>query len=548
VTARGGRERAGRGDHDAIVVGAGHNGLTAALTLAGKGRRVLVVERSAAVGGLCATYEFAPGYRVPGLLPDTSGYRAHLARALRLEEFGLATRDEEPPILAETETGFALLQADLWHPLGGEWTEADREALLGYRSFLRDIGPFVRRVLDSPPPPLEVPEIAPRALLSGGLVSGGLAQLPALAGTGWALRRLGRRTMTEVLRVLPMCVADWMRERFESEALATAIAAPALLGSYNGPWAAGTAAALMFRECAAGRSIAGGPAALVTALVNACRVGGVEIRTGSPVDRIVVDQGRVRGVHLTGADGPAEVVEAPVVVATCNPKTALLDLVGPRHLDATTERELGNYRCRGTTAVLLLAVEGSVEVPATPGRPIERLRLGAARFDDLERAFDAVKYGQVSERPFLEVWIPSIESPELAPAGCHVVAALVSCAPYDLAGGWSTEAREALTQVAVHRINRCIPGLRDHLAGGRLLAPPDLERLFALPGGHLLHGEPALDQLLFLRPSLHLSRYATPIEGLFLGGAGSHPGGGITGMPGRLAALRALAGGRAPRA
>ena len=513
------------GSYDAIVIGAGVNGLTAALTLAAAGRRVLVLERAAEIGGLAAPREFAPGFRVPGLLPDTATFRPELIAELGLEAHGLRLRDEEAAVFVPFPGGARLLHADPQranHELAALSPE-DGAAYAEWRHFLDTISPFIRRLLDRPPPKLDL---------------SASAELRDLALTGWSLRRLGRQATTEVMRVMPMCVADWLSERFRSESLAATLAAPALIGSYNGPWAAGSAANLIFRECSAARSTQGGAAALVDALTSACRDKEIEIRTASQVERIVVESGRTTGVRLASGDA----IEASTIVATGNPKVTMLDLVGARYLDAGTERDLHNYRCRGTTAILLLAVDGAVEVAERPGETIERLRLGAGSFNELERAFDAVKYGEVSSTPYLEIWIPSFENPSLAPEGGHVVAAIVSCAPYALRDGWTMPTREATIQAAVHRINEHIPGLRDRLTGGSLLAPADLEEQLALPGGHLLHGEPALDQLLFLRPSLHLSRYATPVDGLFLGGSGNHPGGGITGMPGRLAALAASRG------
>jgi phytoene dehydrogenase-like protein len=511
---------------DAVVIGAGHNGLVAALTLAADGRKVTVLERAPTVGGVCAEREFHPGFKAPGLLQDTSTFRPELIEAFDLTANGLKLRRAEAPVLVADSAGAALLlhrDPALAREEIARISEADAEAYAAWRAFLAEIRGFIRRLLDNPPPPLK---------------PGGLGELWTAGLAGFALRSLGRRKMTELLRVLPMNAADWLEERFETGLLCAGLAVPGVLGTYNGPWAAGTAAQLILQESTKAHSVDGGPAALVRALESAASVAGIEIRTSAEVERVLTDGTSFQGIRLASG----EVLEADLAVATCDPKRALLDLVGARYLDSRTVHDLENFRSRGTTAILHLAVQGSVEVPARPGEPIEHLRLGGGTLDEIERAFDAAKYGQRSEHPQLEIHIPSVANPELAPDGSHVVIALVSCAPHDLVGGWNPAVREALISDCVHLINEHVPGLRERLVSGELLAPPDLESEYALPGGHLHHGEHAPDQLLFLRPTQHLSGYATSIAGLYLGSSGCHPGGGVTGMPGRLAAQTALAG------
>ncbi len=510
---------------DIIVIGAGHNGLVAAITLARAGRSVLVLERASEIGGLCTSREFQKGFFAPGILGDTTTFRSDLAAELELAAHGLVWRQGSAPVFAADAAGASLLlyaDAAAAREELSRHSAADADAYAEWREFLTTIGGFIRQLLDRPPP-----RLGPATP----------AEFMALGRSGFALRKLGRDTMIEVMRVMPMCVADWLRERFESELLCATLAAPAVINAYTGPWAAGSAAHLILRETVSRDEVAGGPPALIAALAGAASAAGVDILTASPVERVLLERGAVRAVRLASGDE----IETAAVVASCDPKQTMLDLVGARYLDARTTHDLRNFRCRGTTAVLHLAVKGSVEVAARPGEPIERLRLGGSTLDDIERAFDAIKYGRRSERPHLEVRIPTIEQPDLAPDGAHVITALVSCAPYDLAAGWSPAEREALTADCVRLLNQHIPGLREGLVGGELLAPPDLEQQYALPGGHLHHGEHALDQLLFLRPTQQLARYATPVRGLFLGGSGSHPGGGITGMPGRLAAQAALA-------
>jgi len=335
--------------------------------------------------------------------------------------------------------------------------------------------------------------------------------------------------MTELLRIGPMPVADWLRERFTSEALIESLMAPALLGTWLGPHSAGSTANLLAYECVAGGETEGGPAALVAALIAACQAAGVELVTGAAVERLVVEAGTVREVRCK--DGRE--IACAQVLASCNPRTALLDLLPPAVLPLAIRDQIGNFRCRGTAAKVHLALDGPLTLA---GSAVEIAHLGGGTIDAFERAFDAVKYRRASEHPFLEVRQPSLSAPSLAPAGGHVLSVLVAYAPYQLDGGWTAAAKEALEERVVARLEASCPGLRQRIVASETLTPADLESRYNLPGGHLHHGEHALDQLLFVRPTHRLAHYATPIAGLFLAGSGSHPGGGITGVPGWLAA------------
>lgn len=511
---------------DALVIGAGHNGLVAAALLAQAGRRVVVLEGRDIVGGLCAPEEFHPGYRDPGLHHDTSMVASDLVGALRLERYGLELEGAPPAILATSGEGQSLLvdrdPAKAEDEIG-VLSREDARAYGEWRGFLDRVGGFVRGLLSSPPP---------------ALTAGTLREWLELGRRGLALRRLGRRDMRELLRVMPMCSADWLQERFESELLAELLAAPSVMGTRLGPWSAGTAANLLFHECRAGNSVKGGPAALVEALRAACEDAGAEIRTTARVKGIRLKNGVAVGVEL--ADG--EFLEAPVVAASCDPRLTLLELLPPASLSMTLTGKIRVWRTRGTTAKIRFAVSGPLEIAGREGERYEALRVGTGTIDGLERAFDAVKYRRWSAPLHLDVRVPTAGDPSLAPEGHQVVSILASFVPHDLEGGWTEESREALGDAVTTRLAEVWPGLEAGLVARQVLTPADLEERYALSGGHLHHGEHALDQLLFMRPAPELARYATPVPGLYLAGSGSHPGGGVTGRPGMLAAQAILGG------
>ena len=507
---------------DAIVIGAGQNGLAAAARLAAAGRKVAVLERRGAVGGLAGAVEIHPGYRVPGILHDEGRVSPRAAARLGLERHGLAWREAPPVFLAEAGgPGILVPGAGTADEIGAR-SRRDAAAWLRYRAFLDQLRPLLDSVMSSPPPPL-----SPAS-------AGDLWELARRGGRLW---RHGRRDTLELLRVAPMCVADYLGELFETPLLVAGLAAPAVIGTWAGPWSAGTNTNLLLAEAVPGRRLAGGPAALVAALERAARAAGAEIRTGAEVRRLHVENGRAAGVTLASG----ERLDAATVIATCDPKRAFLELIAAGTLPIRIEEEYRRIRARGTAAKVHLALSGPLELAARPGQAFEHIRIGGSHVDDLERAFDAVKYREVSPCPHLEIRVPSVVDPGLAPAGHHVVTILASYAPHDVAGGWSETRRADFLASVLATLERHAPDLRSRIVAQELLTPADLAARYALTGGQLHHGEPALDQLLVMRPAPSAARYATSVPGLYLGGSGSHGGGGVTFVPGLLAAAAALA-------
>ena len=515
--------------YDAIVIGAGQNGLAAAVRLAQAGKKVVVLERREAIGGLCGAVEFHPGYKAPGVLHDEGLVSPRVVAALGLEKHGLQFRDAPPTYLAEEGGPGILLHADPARANGelSGRSRHDAEAYARYRAFMAKLRPLVEQVMTSPPPPLS---------------PSGAGDFWELAKRGLGIWRLGRHDTLELMRVAPMCVADFLNEQFETPLLVEGLAAPAVTATFAGPWSAGTTTNLLLKEAAPGRYVAGGPPALIAALERAACAAGVEIRTGAVVGRILVDGGKAAGVSLGGADGAAGNIEAATIVATSDPKRTFLELIPPGTLPIRIEEEFRRIRTRGTAAKLHLALDGPLELAARPGQAYESIRIGGGHVDDLERAFDAVKYREAAAKPHLDVRVPTVADPSLAQAGHHVLSIVVSYVSHEPAGSWTEPRRTELLEAVLTSLDRHAPGIRGRVVAQQLLTPVDLEERYALSGGQLHHGEPALDQLFVMRPTPSAARYATPVRQLYLGGSGSHGGGMVGCTAGFLAAGVALEG------
>lgn len=513
---------------DVLVVGAGHDGLAAAAHLAGQGRSVVVLEARDAPGGVAAGMEIHPGHRAPSLWPGADRPAPFVAAELDLAAHGLALRTAPPVLLAGADSSL-LLHGD---PGPAEPALAARAAALpgryaGYHAFLGQVRALGGPLLERRPPALD-----PR----------GPGELLEHLRLGLAARRLGPGTLEEVVRAVPMAAADLAREWFDDEVLAAGVAAAGLAGLVVGPWSPGTAAALILRELAGNLVAVGGAAGLTSALVAAAENAGAELSLSSPVETLLVEGGAVRGARL--ASGVE--LRAEAVLSTADPRSTLLDLVPPGVLEQRLEHAARTMRAQGTTAAVLLALDGPLEAATHPGERIEALRI-VGSLDDLERAADRLKYRELVLEagapgcPWAEVWVPTWSSPELAPPAQHVAVVHLQPVCGDPAGGWTAERREAAGDLAIQLLEGVAPGIAARVVGRQVLPPPDIGERLSRPGGHLHQLEVTLDQLFLLRPTRACARYGTPLPGLFIGGSGSHPGPHARGAAGLLAA-RALAG------
>jgi phytoene dehydrogenase-like protein len=514
------------------IIGAGVNGLVAATLMARAGLKVIVLERGDRVGGCARTDEIAPGFRCP-TLAHAAAIDPDLVRSLNLEQHGLRIVRPAADACAPTRDGRAVV---LWNDAARAaasiraFSAKDAEQYpLFLQSFAR-ISEVLRAVSATSPPSIDEPSAS---------------DLIALLKTGRKFRALGRADAYRLLRWMPMAAADLAAEWFESEPLRATIAAGGILGSFLGPWSAGSAAVLLLLGAGEGRPIAGGsfvlggPGSLADALGKAARQAGVEIRTNDAVAQIEALDGAVSGVTLESG----ETIGARAVVSNADPKRTLLGLLDPIHLAPEIVRRIQNVRTRGTLAKINYAVSllpringvdtlhGAERSAALSGR----IRL-ARDIDGIERAFDAAKYGGFADEPWIELTIPSIADPALAPQGRHVVSAYVQYAPYRLRGtNWDAE-RDRLALAATRTIEQYAPGFEASIVARTVVTPLDLERDYGLTGGHIFHGELSLDQWFVTRPLLGWAQYRTPIDRLYLCGSGTHPGTGLDGRSGANAA------------
>ena len=509
------------GEWDAIVIGAGHNGLAAAASLARAGRNVIVPERSAVVGGLAASEGFHPGYRSCGILHDTATVRTDLIRDLRLDRYGLKVKQERASVTLFSKTGETIvLSADTDATVRSirEVSKRDADAYPRYRAFCDRVAPLLRDLFDTPLPPYVKPTLQPLLRLA-------------------RFRLLGRKMLKELLQVAPMSVADFLGEYFETDFLKAGLALPALQGTFAGPLSSLTAFYLLRYESTARVHVERGPSALTEALEKAALSYGATIHTGAEVERITTgENGHVTGVRLA----TGETLRAPIVMASCAPLEVFSCLVGSQVISPRFEREILRVRSRGTTAYVALALRQKLHWKCDT--PVVHARI-AHGIMDLERAFDAVKYGHTSQTPMLSLCVPTAMNPALAPEGHSVVTLLAQYAPTH---EFSLAAKADFADRIVDMLAQHVDGLREALVTVCVLGPADFEKRLRLPGGHLHHGEEALDQLL-TRPTVSCVGHRTPIPGLLLCGSGSAPGGGITCAPGILAARTILRSGRSKK-
>jgi phytoene dehydrogenase-like protein len=510
---------------DVVVIGAGHNGLVAAASLAKDGMRVTVLERAEEVGGILRGAEIAPGFTALGIAHTVGRLRRSIVDDLQLANHGLELLTPAVRLFAPQPDGSSVTfwgDVDRTAEELGVRNARDAEAFVAFDKKVRAVASFLAYVNAATPPDISAPTI-------GDAISG--------LKVGWAFRGLGARYAREAIRAIPMAVADLVQEVFEEEAIRGPLSTRGVLFTACGPWSAGTAAVFLNDSAgndggAAGTAVfaRGGTQALAAALASAASAAGAVIRTGAEVTAIRSRAGRVLGVTLS--DGVE--VDANLVVSAADPKRTLA-LCDPVELGPTMLWRARNIRQSGATAKVNLALSGLPAFHEDPERLQGRIVI-APSIDYVERASDARKYGRLAEEPWIEATIPSLTDPSLAPEGRHVLSALVQSAPRDLReGDWSSE-RERLGDVTVKTLERFAPGLGELVEAREVITPEDLETDYGLTGGHVQHAEPGLDQFFAWRPLNGEARYRFVLDGLFLAGSGAHPGGGITGGPGANAA------------
>jgi len=516
--------------HDIIIVGGGHNGLVAAFYLARAGFKPLVLERRAQVGGAAITEEFHPGFRCSTLAHSAGPLRADVARDMQLERHGLKLIKPAVSTVSLIPDGRALvLYSDIKKTVQEitPWSAKDAAAYGDFAAALGKIGKVIGDALLLTPPNIDDPS-------SG--------DLWGMLKTGRSIRNLGKKDLYRVLRWGPMAVADLVAEFFDTEPLRATIAARGIFGTFLGPWSAGSGLVLLLRAAADPAPSGslqfpiGGAGAITAAMAAAAKAAGAEIRTDAAVSEIRVNDGVATGVVLTSG----EEIAAKAIVSNADPKRTLMRLVDPIHLPPDFVQKIKNYRSIGTVAKVNLALSALPEFTALKSRAEDNLLQGRLQIgpeiDYLERAFDESKYGDFSRKPYLEIAFPSLSDPSLAPAGQHVMSIYMQYAPCNLKNSdWESQ-RKALGEVVVKTIAQYAPNLPQSILRHQIITPKDLEETYSLTGGHIFHGELALDQFFTMRPLLDWARYRTPIERLFLCGSGTHPGTGLTGGSGANAA------------
>ena len=518
--------------YDAIVIGGGHNGLVTAAYLGVAGLRTVVLERRPTLGGAAGTSELAPGAHVPTLAHTVGRLRPSVVRDLELKRHGLSLVAPDVRAFAPGPDGEAVvLWGDAARTAEGlrARSAADADHYAPFDRLVRSLAGFLGEIAGRTPPDIESPGLG-----------------DALAGLqlGRTFRGLGRDDGRTLTRVLPMAIADFVAESFESDAVRAAIAWRGIQYTAMGPRSAGTTAVLLADSAgndggAPGQTVfaRGGPGALVAALEAAATEAGVEIRTSVEVAGITSRDGRATGVVLAGG----EELTARAVVAGIDPKRTLTRLADPVAIGPSILWRAGNIRTPGTVAKVNLVLAALPTFPAA-GDDARLLRgriLIAPGIDAMERAHDAAKYGRPSEAPIIEATIPSLVDPSLvdgAAPGTHVMSVIVQATPYDLRVGNWDEARDGFGDLVIKTLDTYAPGLAGLVTAREVLTPLDLERDYGLTGGHPMHGEHGLDQFFLWRPLLGHARYRLALDGLYLAGAGAHPGGGITGQNGQNAA------------
>ncbi len=524
---------ANRARYDAIIVGGGHNGLVTAAYLARAGRKVLVLERRPLVGGASVTEEIFPGFKFSVFSYVVSLLRPEIIRELELPKHGLQILPLESTVTPLDNGDYLASWSDpddTRRELCRHSTH-DADAMVLFGRLMHHMAMAVRPILAMVPP--DPGSLAP-------------SDLRGLLRLGRHFRSLGAERFHALHKLMTMSSADFLDEWFEFDGLKATKSASGIIGTFLGPRSPGSAYVLLhhymgeidgaFRAWGFQK---GGTGAISDSIANAARAFGAQIRTDAAVERVLVRDGRTTGVALA----TGEEIAAPIVVSGLDPRRTFTQLVDPKDLPSDLTDGVRRYKFRGSSGKVNLALSGLPSFTCMPGvGPHLRGAVSISpSLDYLERAYDDAKSGEFSRHPYMDIVIPSMIDPGMAPPGKHVMSIFVQYAPYELNGGWTDAKREAFGDTVVRTLARYAPNLESLILHRQVLTPLDVERITGLSEGNIFQGELALSQLFFLRPVPKWAKYRTPIRGYWQCGAGTHPGGGIMGASGRLAA-RAILG------
>jgi phytoene dehydrogenase-like protein len=522
--------------YDAIVIGGGHNGLVAAAYLARAGKKVVVLERREIVGGAAVTEEIFPGFKFTEFSYVVSLLRPEIIRELELPKHGLKILPL-PSTFTPMEDGDYL---GLWddHDLTRRelyrHSPKDAEAYDGYARVMARAAKAIKPLISLVPP--DPSSFHPRDLM-------GLLKLGQYAAG------LSEKELYTIAKLVTQSSADLLEEWFETDALKGTKAASGIIGTFLGPRSPGTAYVLLhhymgeidgaFRAWGFAK---GGSGGVSGAIANAAKALGAEIRVNSSVTQVIVKGGRAAGVTLESG----EELYSKVVFSAADPKRTFLQFVDPKYFPDEFIQSIQNFRVRGSSGKLNLALSELPDFTALPGE--NELHRGAISIspsiDYIERAYDDAKYGQFSRQPYIDMVIPSMIDPDMAPPGQHVASCFVQYAPYDLEGGWSEEKKEAFAETVISTLERYAPNIRRAIVGKQVITPVDIERIAGITGGNIFHGELLLHQIFFMRPVPQWADFRTPLPGYYLAASGAHPGGGIMGAAGKLAVQEAIKDGK----
>jgi phytoene dehydrogenase-like protein len=521
-------------EYDAIIIGAGHNGLVTAGYLAAAGRRVVVLEGREIIGGACVTEEIFPGFKFSTTSYLCSLLQQKVIRDLQLEKFGLTIYPKDPAFFSPFPDGrYLIMSSDEGATCAeiAKFSPRDAQRFPEYEIYIDRLARFVEPLLLETPP-----DITGR----------GFGDWQKFASLGRRVMKMPAEEMVGHLHVLTQSVKDFLDPWFESEAVKVALATDGVIGTKGGPLTPGTAYVLLHHVMGGvgGKRglwgfVKGGMGGVTQAMAASACSRGVEIRTGARVARILTKNGRATGVALTGGDE----IRARVVASNADPKVTFLKLLDERELPADFHAAIRNFKSEGVSMKINLALDALPDFKCLPGStlaPHHKTTIHICpTMEYIERAFDDSKYGRPSARPMLEITIPSTYDSTLAPAGKHVSNIFLQYTPYTLAPevapSWHA-LKESYADRVMDLIEEYAPGFKSTVLHRQVLSPLDLEETYGLTGGNIFHGEMSADQLFFLRPAPGWAKYRTPIRGLYLCGSGAHPGGGVMGAPGHNAA------------